>query len=602
MLCLFSSLIAIVLLLPVTLAAAMPRPSDADFRHGIAAHGEPALGPNFTHLPYADPDALIGGTLNLSAIGTFDSLNPLITKGTPAVGINQFVYESLLGRNLDEPFTLYGRVAEAIATPPDRSWVAFRLHPQAHFADGTALTADDVAYSLKALRERGRPNHRFYYSKIVGIEITSPHEIIFTFADAGDRELPLIVGLMPILPRHRGDANFAASLVPPLGSGPYRVSAVEPGVALTLERDPDYWGRDLPINRGVYNFDRIDYHYMRDATIALETFKSGLLDLLPIGAPARWREGLSVSAAAAPRLIRDAIPTGRPSGLFGFVFNTRKPIFSSRLVRKALSYVIDRQWLNRTLYYDTQTPINSYFDNSELTAIGHPATVAERDRFDRDAASVEPDILDGRTILPIAQGRGFDRRRLREAIAMLAEAGYTSVDGQQVRQSDGTPLAFTILTASPEQDRLALAYARNLAKIGVSATPRRVESSQYQVRLRNFDYDMILFAWPGSLSPGNEQYFRWSSKAADEDGSFNFAGVQSPAIDDAIDRLVAAHSRADLVAAARSLDRLIMSGYYVVPLLFKPTHWIARWDHIRRPAQSPLLGPAIATWWHSGEL
>jgi len=568
-------------------------------RHAIAMHGEPALGPDFRAFPYVDPDAPKGGTLVQGALGTFDSLNPLIVKGVPAISLRGYVVESLLARGYDEPFTLYGLLAETVETDATRSYVTFRLNPRAKFSDGTAVTAEDVIFSWQLLRDHGRPNYRSYYVKVAKAEALDRRTVRFDLDGSDDRELPLILGLMPVLPRHAVNAERfeETTLKPIVGSGPYVIAQVDAGRSVTLRRNPDYWGRDLAVNRGQWNFDALRFDYYRDINAQLEAFRRGLFDVRAETDPARWQTDYDFAAVRDHRVVKDALPTGLPKGTFAFVFNARRPVFADARVREAISLLFDFEWMNKNFYYGRYRRSASYFADSELSAYQRPADARERDLLAPFADSVRPDILDGSWALPVSNGSGRDRNILRRALTLFAAAGY-QLDGTELRdRASGHRLEFEILVTNRDQERLALAFSQSLKLAGIAARIRMVDAVQYDQRRITFDFDMIQYRWEQSLSPGNEQGFYWSSEAADLQGTRNYMGVRSKAIDAMIAALLKATAREDFIAAVRALDRVLMSGFYVVPLFYLPDQWVARWAYIRRPDKTSLSGYLPETWW-----
>lgn len=578
---------------------AWPLQSAAEPRHGLAMHGEPRYPADFTHLAYAEPAAPKGGRLALAAQGSFDSLNPLIVKGAAAAGIRDHVYESLLARAADEPFSLYGLLAATVETPADRSWVAFTLRPEARFSDGRPVTIEDVIASHALLRDHGRPNHRFYYSKVEMVERLGERTVRFVFRPDGDREMPLIMGLMPVLPAHLVSAQTfeRTTLEPPVGSGPYVVAKVEPGSRIVYRRDPDYWGRELPVNRGRYNFDEIAYEYFRDATAMFEAFKKGLYHVRSEDDPGRWAQAYDFPAVADGRVLKKEFELGTPAGMSALVFNTRRPFFSDIRVREALIRMFDFEWINANLYHGLYERTQSFFERSELSSHGRPADARERALLEPFPEAVKPAILDGTYRLPSGDGSGRDRRGRHQALALLADAGYVLKGGKLTDARTGTPVTFEMMTATQAQERLLLSYARFLRQIGIEVTLRQVDSAQYQRRLQTFDFDMIQYSWPASLSPGNEQSFRWSSEAARTEGSFNFPGVENPAVDAMIAALLAEETREGFVSAVRALDRVLLSGSYVLPLYHLPRQWVAHWRQLRHPDAIALDGIRLDTWW-----
>ncbi|MEQ8193729.1 MAG: extracellular solute-binding protein [Rhodospirillales bacterium] len=564
--------------------------------HAIAMHGPPKYPPGFEYFDYVDPRAPKGGTLRLSRVGSFDSLNPFIIKGTPAEGW-RLSHERLLERSQDEPFTLYARIAESLTVAPDRSWIAFTIRARARFHDGSPITADDVLFSWQTLKEQGRPNHRLYYREVAKAEVLGPRKIKFTFKGADNRELPLIVGLMPILSRRafEGRVFGETALTPFLGSGPYKVAHVEQGRSIVYERVEDYWGRDLPFARGHFNFDRVRYDYFRDSTVELEAFKAGAVDLRVETDPTRWAYGYASPALKRGDIVRRAFENGRPAGMYGFVFNTRRRIFKNPDVRAALAFAFDFPWVNRTLYHGAYKRTASYFENSELAATAPPGPI-ERELLAPFEKELPPEVFAAPYRPPAGQGDGFSRDNLKRALAMLRGAGWR-FRGEGMALPDGRPAAFEILLLHPRNERLALSFARRLAKLGLEVKVRTVDSAQYQYRLNTYDFDMILYWWDQSLSPGNEQAFYFGSAAARKDGTRNYPGIESAAADAMIERITAARDRAHLVGAARALDRVLQWGHYAVPLFHQPRDRVAYWNRFGLPDVTPLYGFQIETWW-----
>jgi peptide/nickel transport system substrate-binding protein len=569
---------------------------------GIAMHGAPALHPPFTHFSYVNPQAPKGGRLTLGQLGSFDSLNPLIIKGVSAVGVREYVYESLLVRSLDEPFTLYGHLAQSLDVAEDRSSVVFHLRPEARFSDGRAVTPADVTFSWALLKEKGQPFHRSYYKQVASAEIVGPHAVRFAFAD-DNREMPLIMGLMPILPQHHVSAETfeRTGFDPPVGSGPYVVAEVEAGKRVVFRRNPDWWARDLPLTQGRFNFDKIRYDYFRDSTSLFESFKSGSIDLREEDSPDRWATGYDFPAANDGRVIKRTFPIGTPAGMNAFALNTRRPMFADQRVRRALLLLFDFEWINRSLFNGLYTRTASYFARSSLASYARPADASERALLAPFPNAVRPDILDGSWRIPESDGSGFARDNARAAVELLRQAGYALEGGRMVEAGSGTPLAFEALARSRGQERLMLAYAESLRRVGIAMSIRQVDDAQYWARLKNFDFDLIQWGWGASLSPGNEQINRWSSAAADVQGSLNYPGVKSPAVDAMIEALLKAREREDFEAAVRALDRALLSGDYVIPLFHLKQQWVAHWAHLVPPATTPLSGYSIDTWWDAAD-
>ena len=569
--------------------------------HAIAMHGAPALGPDFAHLPYANPDAPKGGRLTLAYLGAFDSLNPYNVKAlSTAQGLVGNVYQSLMMRSADEPFTLYGLIARSIETDDARDFVAFHIDPAAHFSDGERIAAADVAFSFNLLKTKGLPSQRAAYALVRGVETPDDLTVRFDLSGADDRELPLILAIMPVLSRQHTDAEHFEdqTLQIPVASGPYRVAEVEPGRRLTLRRDPNYWARDLPIMRGLYNFDEIRIDYYRDASAMFEAFKAGLYDFRIEDDSTRWLGGYDFPAARDGRVLRLTLPYGLPKGVSGFAFNARRALFSDPRVREGLATMFDFEWINANLYGGVYKRSLSFFDDSELSSAGRPASALERALLASFPGAVRDDVMEGRWAPPASDGSGRDRGQARRALDLLAQAGY-SLNGGALANARGDRLAFEILVKTRQEERLALAFSRSLSRIGVQANVRLVDEVQFQRRRTRFDFDMMIGSWIASPSPGNEQRGRWSSAAATMEGSYNICGAASPAIDAMIAAVVAARDRDDFVPAVRALDRLLLSGFYIVPLFYAPDQWIAYSSALGHPDKTPLFGVATETWWRA---
>lgn len=573
-------------------------------RHAIAMHGEPALPADFQQFPYADPAARPGGSLRTAMPGTFDTLNPYTVRGRRAAGWTHSI-ETLMARSWDEPFTLYGLIAETVETPADRSWVQFVLREEARWHDGTPITAEDIVFSWAILRDQGRPNHRTYYKRIERADAIDAKTVRFTFARVAggsyDREMPLVMAQMPVLSQAwwQNRAFDQTTLEPLMGSGPYRIGAMEAGRYIEYHRDPDYWGRDLPVNRHLYNFDTIRYDYYRDNTIAIEAFKAGNLDYRRETDPGRWRTAYTSPALDDGRILLERIPHGRPEPARALIFNTRRPPFDDRLVRLAFNHALDFEWMNRALFHGAYNRTESYYPNSELAARGLPGPL-ELAQLDPLRSELPSALFEEPFALPQTDGSGPSglRRNLRRASALLREAGYPVRGGRRIGR-DGQPVSFEILLADSSDERVALEFARGLERLGVEARVRTVDSAQYTERLAQFDFDMTIHYWISTLSPGNEQLFYFGSAAADQAGSRNYAGIRSDAVDTLAASLGTAPSREELVARSRALDRALLWGYYTVPLFHLGADLIARWSHIRRPAVTPLYGVVVEAWWSS---
>jgi peptide/nickel transport system substrate-binding protein len=590
----------IALLLPAPLACAETVRPPA---HGIAVHGDPALPAGFDHFPYANPDAPKGGRLKVGVQGTFDSLNSFNVKaGSAAQGIQGNVYQGLMQRSFDEPFTLYGLIAQSIETDEARSFVTFHLDPRAHFSDGAPITSADVAFSFDLLKTKGRPQQRSAFSLVKAVTTRDEHTIHYDLSGVGDRELPLILAIMPVLPKQHIDAEHfnESTLRPPIGSGPYKVAEVRAGERIVLKRDPDYWGRDLPSQKGMHNFDEIDIDYFRDANSLFESFKAGLIDYRDETNPTRWTTGYEFPAMREGRAVKEALPTGVPKGMEGFAFNLRRPLFQDIRVREALGIMFDFEWVNANFFSGLYTRTKSFFDDSELASTGRPASEAERALLAPFPGAVRDDIMEGTWRPPATDGSGRDRKQAQRAMDLLAQAGWHVADG--VLRKDGEPFAFEVMVTNRDQERLALNYAGQLARIGVLTTVRLVDEVQYQRRRQKFDFDMMIGTWAASASPGNEQRNRWTSASADQESSFNLTGARSPALDALIDDLLAAKTHDEFVTAVRAYDRVLLSGFYIVPLYHAQNQWSAHWTRTARPSKlpryaAPLFNVTLDTWW-----
>jgi len=572
--------------------------SAGEARHAIAMHGDPAYPAGFSSFRYTNPDAPKGGRLTQAILGSFDSLNPLIVRGNAFQPMRNYVIESLLARGYDEPFTLYGLIAEGVATDAERTYVEFHLNPKARFADGKPVTPDDVLFSWQILRDKGRPNHRTYYAKVAQAKKTGERSVRFEFGQGSDRELPLILGLMPVLPRHAVDGNKfdETTLEPMLGSGPYRVAEVRPGESVLLKRDPDYWGRDLPVNRGYYNFDELRFDFFRDANTWFEAFKRGLYDVRFETDPGRWTTQYDFPAARERGLVREGIRSGQPQPFQALVFNTRRDLFADRRVREALIELFDFEWANTNLFHGAYQRTASYFEGSELAARGQPASETERKLLAAFPDAVSSSVMDGTYQPPVSDGSGRDRTRLKRALELFAAAGYELRAGTLYDRGKA-PFSFEIMVATKDDERLALAYTSMLRRAGIAAKIRFVDAAQFEQRRLNYEFDMMPYTWQQSLSPGNEQAFYFGSDAASVPGTRNYMGAMNPAIDAMIGALLAARDRESFQTAVRALDRVLISGLYVLPLYHLPEQWIARWPSIERPKTLSLYGSPVETWW-----
>ena len=588
-------------------------------RHGIAMHGDLKYGPDFRHFDYVNPNAPKGGSVRLSAIGTFDSFNPFIVKGSPATGVGE-LFESLLTSSSDEAFTEYGLLAESVEMPEDRSWVAFNLRPDARWHDGKPVTPDDVIFSLETLKTKGRPFYRFYFGNVAKAEKTGPRRVRFTFADtknqqqgrtvgqgpgcdfaldAGtNRELPLIIGQMSILPAHywQGREFDKTTLEPPVGSGPYRVKSFEPGRSVTYERDPEYWGKDIPVNKGRHNFDIIRYDYYRDGTVALEAFKAGEYDFRSENISKNWATAYDAPPVKAGLIKKEEIRHQLPTGMQAFVFNTRRPMFKDARVRQALAHAFDFEWTNKNLFFGQYARTVSFFSNSELASRGLP-TGEEKKILDCFKDRIPAEVFTKAYQPPTSDGSGNIRPNLRQALRLLKQAGWEVKDGILVETASGQEMRFEILIQQPTWERITLPFKRNLKRLGVEARVRTVDPAQYQKRTDDFDFDMVVDVFGQSLSPGNEQRDYWSTEAAGRDGSRNTVGIKDPVIDALAELIIQAPSRQDLVARARALDRVLLWGHYVIPHWHFQAFRVAYWDKFGLPARPPKYSLGFDGWW-----
>lgn len=572
----------------------------------ISMHGDVKYGSDFKHLDYVNPDAPKGGTLKLHAVGTYDSLNPFIIKGTPAslltfLGQSQ-IYDSLMEQSNDEPFSMYGLLAETIERPKDNSWVAFNLRKEAKFADGKPVTADDVVWTFNTMMEKGAPFFKAYYGDVKTVEATSPTRVIFKFSHNDNAELPLIISQLSILPKHywttEGRDIGATTLTAPVGNGPYKIGAVSPGRSIEYVRDTTYWGKDLPINKGKFNFDRVIVDYYKDNNVALEAFLAGQYDYRLENTAKLWNTAYKSPAVNDGRIIKEEVEHGRPAGMQGFIYNIRRPVFSDIAVRKALDYAFDFEWSNKQFAYDSYTRSNSYFDNSDLAAPDGPPTGAELKILEQYRGKIPDDVFTTRYQPPKNDGSGNIRDNLRMASQILDDAGWKlGKDGIRVNDK-GQKLTFEIIDGNPMFERWVLPFIANMKKIGVQANFRVLDPAQYQNRMNDFDFDMTVLPIAQSSSPGNEQRDFWSSIKADTKGSRNYIGIKDPVVDDLIEKIIRAKSRADLVAHTHALDRVLLAGHYVIPQWHSNKFNLAYWKKIERPETLSPLTPGVSdTWW-----
>jgi peptide/nickel transport system substrate-binding protein len=578
------------------LASIVAAAAGAAPKQGIAMHGEPALAADFKNLPYANPDAPQGGTLKQAISGTFDSISPFIVKGNAAYGIQTYVFESLMGRNWDEPFSLYGLLAESIDISDDHQTFAFKIRPEAKFSDGTPVTAADVVFSMETLRDKGRPRYKNAFVKIAKAETPDDHTVIF-HQEVGDRELPMIMGLMSIFPKHawEGKAFDVTSLDPMIGSGPYTIAEVKAGESITYKKNPGYWGKNLAYNRGLWNFDTVRFDYYRDANAAFEAFKKGDADVRIEGDPVRWATGYDFPAVREGKITLETVQQRSPAPASGFAFNTRRKIFADVRVREALLSAFDFEWANANLFSNKYKRTYGYYSNSILSSLGKPADAIEKAIIGDD---MRADFADGSYRLPVSDGSGHDRKALRKGVSLLAEAGWTVKDTGLVNAA-GEVFAFTISVQNKEQEKIALHYQRTLQQVGIQVAVRIVDPAQFATIQKTYDYDMIPATWFNSLSPGNEQKLYFGSDGKTTEGTRNYPGIADPKVDAAIAAMLSAKGQEDFAAVVRAEDRLLMSGFYIVPFYDAGGQWVARWNYIGRPEKQPLPGFEATTLWHN---
>ena len=570
--------------------------SYAEEVHGIAMHGKPKYEINFTNLDYVNPNAPKGGVVKFGSYGSFDNLNRVAFKGSKAAGLG-YVNDTLMRRVWDEAFTMYGLIAEYVEMPEDRSSITFYLNPKATFHDGSPITRDDVLFSLETFQTKGTPNQKKTYGKVISTEMIGDNGIKMTFVDNEDKELPLIVaGFLPIIPK-KFYSNIDVTktfLDIPLGSGPYAIDNVDPGRQITYTRVENYWAKDLPVNKGLYNFDKIIYDYYKDSNVLVEAFKVNEYDFRREYNVKRWLSEYNFKAVQSGEVVLEEMNNDRPVGMNGLVLNTRKEIFNNRKVRLALSYAYDHEWINKTIYQNAYVRTDSYFDNSPLASSGLPSE-QELELLNPWKDQLPKEIFTENFVSPSTDGSGNDRSNLLKAKNILEQEGWIIENGKLTK--NGKEFTFEFLIVSPSDEKIALAYQSNLKKLGITMEVRTVDSSQYQARLLNYDFDMIKRYWGVSLSPGNEQQFYWGSEVGKKDGSRNYAGIDSPVVDALIKNLINATDREELTTAIHALDRVLLWGHYVVPLYHSNKDRIAYWNFFEYPDKIPLYGIVIESWW-----
>jgi microcin C transport system substrate-binding protein len=575
----------------LALLGAPPRLAAEEFRHGLSTFGELKYPADFKYFDYVNPDAPKGGRFSTygGPLNSFDSFNPFILKGDAATGLSM-LFDTLMERSGDEPDAMYGLVAKEVAVAADGKAVTFRLRPEAKFSDGSAITAEDVVFSFDVLKAKGHPSYRIMMRDVAKAEAIDAHTVRFTFTGELTRDLPTIVAGLPVLSKaYYSTREFdQTTLDPPIGSGPYLISDFRPGAQITYKRRDDYWAKDLPINRGVNNFDEIRFEYYRDRTAALEGFKSGTYDFREEFTARDWSTGYEVPALRDGRMKRITLPDANPSGAQGFFFNTRRAKFADARVRKALDYVFDFEFTNKNLFYGLYQRTNSYFENSDMKAEGKPSP-EELALLEPFRAKLPPAVFEEPYTSPVSDGSGTDRRLLREAARLLDEAGCKVKDRQRVCPN-GEVLDIEFLIYEGTFERVIAPYVKNLQAIGVSSSIRRVDSAQYQRRVKAFDFDVVTSRFVMRLTPGNEMRNYWASENANVEGSVNLAGIKDPVIDALLDK------------ATRAIDRVLRAGHYWVPQWYKASHHIAYWDKFSFPEKKPEYSRgAPDTWWYDAD-
>ncbi len=577
----------------------------AEPKHGIAMYGEPALPPDFVALPYANPDAPKGGRIVQGEVGSFDSLNPHILKGNPPWQLRYLAYETLMGRSYDEPFTLYGLLAELVETDEARSWVEYTLRPEAHFSDGSPLTVEDVIWSYETLGTQGHPRYQTAWDKVAKIEKTGERKLRITFTEP-DRELALLMGMRPILKKAQWEGrDFAESGIDivPITTAPYVIDSYEAGRYVSLKRDPNYWGKDVPFMRGQANLDEIRMEFYGDGTVMFEAFKGGALTTMRETNAQKWAEQYDFPAVKSGDVVLSEIPHQRPSGITGLAMNTRREIFADWRVRDAMIHAFNFEFINQTLNGGSEPRITSYYSNSILAMDHGPATGREKEFLEPFADDLLPGALEGYE-LPVSDGSERNRSNIAKALALMKEAGY-SIENGVMTGPDGKPFTFEIVLqqGANEPQQIVDIFVAALERMGITPTVTTVDSAQFTERTTAFDFDMTWYTRGLSLSPGNEQYLYWGSEAANENGSRNWMGVTSPAVDAMIGRLLTSESTADFVAATRALDRVLTTGRYVIPIWHNPIARIAHVKELHYPAHIPMYGDFIGfqpdVWWYA---
>jgi microcin C transport system substrate-binding protein len=565
-----------------------------------ALFGEPKYDAAFKHLDYVNPHAPKGGTFRAAVVGSFDSTNPFIIKGVSAGGVTS-IYESLMVKTLDEPHTSYGLIAQSIDILPDRSAVSFVLRPEARWHDGKPITVDDVIWSFETLRDKGAPFYRTYYKSVRSVYKSGPRRVTFTFKRRNDRELPLIMGDLPILPKHywtNGKHDFTKTTLDiPLGSGPYRIKSIETGRRVTLERVKDWWAKDLPISIGQYNFDNVVYDYYRDNGVAFQAFLSGEADFRQENVAKNWAQGYEHPRVRNGAIKRQSIQHDLPTGMQAYAYNTRRPLFKDARVREALNYAFDFEWANKQLAFNAYKRSQSYFNNCYLASTGIPEG-DERALLMRYKSRLPAAIFNQPYQNPVNIGDGTIRDNLWQGLKLLHDAGWNLNNKGLLQNKEGKNFEFEILTDNPMFDRWMLPFVRNLRKMGIVVRLRSIDDAQYQNRLNNYDFDVTIASIPQSLTPGNEQYTYWHSTQANVPGGNNLMGIQNPVVDDLVNKIIKARTETDLITAAHALDRVLLWNFYVIPQWYTDKFNIAYASWLGHPKENPPYGlPVLETWW-----
>ncbi|MCW8914370.1 MAG: extracellular solute-binding protein [Magnetovibrio sp.] len=597
MLSLKSALVATCVLASFAISEAV-HAAEVKPQHAIAMHGQPKYGPDFKHFDYVNPTAPKGGLIRLGGFGSFDSFNAFIPKGEVVDGMG-LIYDTLMTSSNDEAFTIYGLLAESVEVPKDRSWITFHIRPEARWHDGKPITAEDVKWTFETRMEKGAPSFRYYYADVVKAEILSERSVKFTFKSNENPELPLIVGQMEVLPKHYWETrDFAkTTLEPPLGSGPYKIKTFDSGRSITYERVGDYWGANIPVNVGQSNFGEIRYEYFRDGAVTVEALKGGAIDYRAENISKTWATAYNIDEVKNGLLIKEEVAHKRPQGMQGYIFNTRRDLFKDPRVRQALSYAFDFEWSNKNLFYGQYTRTRSYFDNSELAATGLPSA-EELKILEPYRGRIPEEVFTTEYNPPSTKGDGRIRKNLREADRLLKEAGWVIQGKQRVHKDTGAVLDFEMMIAQPATERIALPFAKNLERLGVTLRVRTVDASQYIERYRKFDFDMTTQVIGQSMSPGNEQRSFWTTEAADTPSSRNLIGIKDPVVDELVELIISAPTREDLVTRTRALDRVLIWGHYLIPNFHLSYDRLIYWNKYSRPDVVPMRGTSFSTWWY----